>query len=73
MATARKHVGTIEGLHIEAKHCIVNIYEGLQDTLDRSITTIEIIPDNYYGEPEKRIIGSRHIRIVELKKKEKRQ
>ena len=69
MATARKHIGTMKaGLHIEAKHCIINIYEGLTDTKGRSVTAIEIIPDNYAGESKKKVIGSEYTRVIELKK-----
>lgn len=70
MATARK-LKNKKGLHIEADLCIVNIYEGLRDTKGRKVTTIEIIPDEYIGEPKKQVVGSRYIRVIELKKKER--
>ena len=37
-------------LHIETEGCIVNIRVGLEDTVGRTVTHIEIIPDKYAGE-----------------------
>ena len=67
MATTRKINGC---LHIEAEGCIVNIREGLTDMKGRTVTSIEIIPDNYAGEPIWRVYPGKHnTRVVQLKKK----
>lgn len=69
MATAKKlHSGNL--LHIEAEGCIVNIHEGLHDSHGRAVTYVEIIPDDHYmGERIWRLRGSRHSRVIQLKKK----
>jgi hypothetical protein len=54
-------------LHIETEHCIVNITVGLTDTLGRSVTAIEIIPDKYAGEPAITVDGPRHVRVIQEK------
>ena len=58
-----------KGLHIEAKGCIVNIREDLEDRFGRQVTHIEIIPDNYIGEPKRKVVGSKNIRVIALKQK----
>jgi len=69
MATIRK-LKNNKAIHIEAKGCIVNIYEGLSDVKGRSVTIIEIIPDDHYMEERIwKLIGSRNNRVIQLKKK----
>lgn len=53
--------------HIEAEGCIVNIREGLTDRHGRKVTSIEIIPDQYAGEPRWRRYGYANTRVVQLK------
>ena len=38
--------------HIEAPGCIINVHVGLTDTEGRSITSVEVLCDEYAGEPE---------------------
>jgi hypothetical protein len=53
--------------HIEAAGCIVNIREGLHDRHGRAVTSIEILPDEYVGEPRWRRFGPANTRVVQLK------
>ena len=69
MATVSKIRGG-KGLHIEAEGCIVNIIEGLSDRKGRSVTSIQIIPDKYSGEPVHKVVPKVHnVRVIALKKK----
>jgi len=69
MATARK-LRHRKGLHVEAEGCIVNIYENLQDNKGQNVTHIEIIPDDHYaGERIWKVIGSKHIRVIQLQRR----
>lgn len=69
MATVSKIKGG-KGLHIEAEGCIVNITEGLTDRKGRSVTSIQIIPDRYAGEPVHKVVPKVHnVRVITLKKK----
>lgn len=55
--------------HIEVEGAIVNIREGLTDSHGRTVTSVEIIPDDHYvGEQIWRLRGVRNNRIVQLKK-----
>jgi hypothetical protein len=66
MATVSKIRGG-KGLHIEAKGCIVNITEGLPDRKGRSVTSIQIIPDKYAGEPVFKVVPMVHnVRVIKL-------
>lgn len=59
--------------HIEVEGAIVNIRTGLQDLKGRKVTSVEIIPDEYAGEPRWKTIPKVHnIRVVQLKKKLKK-
>ena len=56
------------GYHVEVEGCIVNIREGLHDTRGRKVTSIEIIPDRYAGEPKWKLIpGKCNQRVIQLK------
>lgn len=55
-------------LHIEAEGCVVNVREGLEDQYGRSVTSIEVIPDDQMvGDPTWRLYGGRNNRVVKLK------
>ena len=57
-------------IKVEMDNCLVVIKQGLTDTKGRAVTSIQIIPDNYAGEPiNKRIGGSANVRVITLKKK----
>lgn len=53
--------------HIEAKGCIVNIRENLSDDKGRSVTSIEIIPDDRYSGERKWIVKPKvhNIRVIQ--------
>lgn len=55
-----------ELIHIETPLGIVNIYTGLTDTAGRRVESVQMIPNNYAGEPAVRVRGGR---FVELKTK----
>jgi len=55
--------------HIEVEGCIVNIRTGLTDTRGRKVTHVEILPDNYAGEPKWKVSGNRNNRVIQLKTK----
>lgn len=65
MATVTRFKG--KRLHIEAKGCIINIYEELHNAEGIEVTAIEIIPDNFAGE-EWHLDGTRSNRIIKGKK-----
>lgn len=48
-------------LHIETELGIINIYTGLHDHKGSVMERIDIIPDDYAGEPEVRMEGSRTV------------
>jgi hypothetical protein len=53
-------------VHVETDLAIVNIYLHLTDTNGQRVESVEVIPNNYAGEPQ--VITDndiRHIRIVE--------
>jgi len=54
--------------HIEVAGGIVNIREGLSDRKGRSVTSIEILPDEYAGERQWRLYGFSNNRLVQLRK-----
>jgi hypothetical protein len=54
-----------ELLHVETPLGIVNIYVGLTDTEGRRVERIEIIPNDFAGEPKVLVEGVRSIRLVE--------
>lgn len=56
-------------LHVETDNCIVNIRQNLTDKFGRNVTSVEIIPDNFAGEPKRKLIGTTNNRIIDLKKK----
>ena len=53
--------------HIEIEGCIVNIREGIMDEKGRMVTTVQIIPDRYAGEPSWKLRGAAINRVVQLK------
>ena len=55
--------------HIETHNCIINIRHDLTDRLGRAVTSVEIIKDDFAGEPKKKLIGSVNSRVITLKKK----
>jgi len=56
------------GYHVEVEGCIVNIRVGLKDIKNRNVTSIEIIPDKYAGEPKWKVTPKVHnIRVIKLK------
>jgi hypothetical protein len=56
-------------IHLEVEGCIVNIHQGLKDSLGRKVTSVEIIPDDHYaGERPWKLRGARNNRLVQLKK-----
>ena len=62
-------------LHIETPLGIINIRVGLEDVEGRSVEAIEIIPNNFAGEPKVAVDdgvsqkwpppGARHLRLIE--------
>ena len=52
-------------LHIETDFCIVNIRIGLTDSNGNNVTSVEIIPDDYSGEPKVTVEGSRNVRVIQ--------
>ena len=58
-------------LHIEARGCIINIRPNLTDMKGRAVTSIEIKPDTYSGEPRQKLYGTINNRVVELKTKKR--
>jgi hypothetical protein len=56
-------------LHIETELGIVNIRPHLQDMKGRAVTSIEVIPDRYAGEPKVKRSGPANVRLIQLKKK----
>ena len=60
-----KRVSLTKGaLHVETPNGIVNIRVGLEDALGRSVDSIEVIPDNYAGEPKVLRRGFCNTRLV---------
>lgn len=57
--------------HIEVEGCIVNIRTGLYDRFGRKVTSIQIIPDKYAGEPRWKLYGYANNRVVQLKTKKR--
>ena len=71
--TIRHHAGGRHLLHVETDHGIVNVYVGIHDARGRSVTTIEIIPDRYAGEPKvmmRKVLlrGASVVRLVQAKR-----
>jgi hypothetical protein len=54
-------------LHIETPLGIINIRVGLYDSQGRRVESIEVLPNNYCGEPAVRVRGRYNTRLVELK------
>lgn len=54
-------------LHVETPLGIVNIYVGLRDATGRRVERIEVIPNNYAGEPKVTRSGYANTRLIELK------
>ena len=52
-------------LHIETPLGIVNIRVGLEDSSGQRVEAIEIIPNNFAGEPKVEVDGARHTRLIE--------
>lgn len=67
MKTITFHASTARAdiLHIETDLCIVNVRVGLHDADGRAVTTVEIIPDQYAGEPRVRLDGSASTRVIQ--------
>ena len=57
-------------IKVEANNCLVVIKENLTDMKGRNVTSIQIIPDNYAGEPKNIRVGAKpNVRVITLKKK----
>jgi hypothetical protein len=57
---------------VETSNALIIITDNLTDTLGRNVTSVQIIPDNYAGEPKnKRIGGCANVRVITLKGKKK--
>lgn len=57
---------------VETDNALIIITNNLTDRKGRNVTSIQIIPDKYAGEPKNiRIGGSSNIRVVTLKTKNK--
>lgn len=56
MNPQRGNVSNPNVLHIEVPGGIVNIRIGIHDDMDRAVTSVEIIPDDFAGE-EWRVVG----------------
>ena len=54
-------------LHVETPLGIVNITVGLRDRTGRAVDSIEVIPNNYAGEPKVIRRGYCNTRLVALK------
>jgi hypothetical protein len=54
-------------LHIETPLGIINIRVGLHDSQGRRVESIEVIPNDYCGDPAVRLRGRHNTRLVELK------
>ncbi len=52
-------------LHVETPLGIVNIRIGLHDAEGRRVNAVEIIPNEYAGEPRVDVSGCRSTRMVE--------
>ena len=55
-------------IHIETELGIVNIYVGLCDRFGRKVESVEVIPDNFAGEPKVRLIPHKRLRMIQNKK-----
>jgi len=67
-----------EGLHCEVDGCIVNIRTGLSEhRTGRTVTSVEVICDDYAGEPKWRINGMgkkyANVRVIQLKGKQRKR
>lgn len=62
--TERNRSGNL--LHVETPLGIVNIRIGLHDAEGRRVNSIEVIPDEYAGEPRVDVDGYRNTRLVEV-------
>lgn len=52
-------------LHVETPLGIVNIRIGLRDADGRRVDSIEVIPNQYVGEPEVTLNGLSNTRLIE--------
>lgn len=52
-------------LHVETPLGIVNIRTGLADMEGNRVESVEIIPNDYVGEPDVTVDGYRNSRLVE--------
>jgi len=48
-------------VHVETPLGIVNIYVGLTDIKGRRVEAVEMIPNEYAGEPKVKVVGRRFI------------
>lgn len=62
--TERNRSGDL--LHVETPLGIVNIRIGLSDAEGRRVESIEVIPNDYAGEPRVDVDGYRNTRLVEV-------
>jgi hypothetical protein len=61
----------VECIHVETELGIVNIYLGLHDSEGRKVESIEILADDYAGEPKVTLDGHVRSRLIqELPKEE---
>lgn len=51
-------------LHVETPLGIINIWNGLTDRHGRQVNTVEMLPNNFAGEPK---VVVRGLRLVQLK------
>ena len=54
-------------IHCEVEGAIINIREGLHDAFGRKVTSIEMLPDEYAGEPKWQTIPQvGNVRVVQV-------
>jgi hypothetical protein len=51
-------------LHVETPNGIINIRVGLTDFEGRRVDSVEVIPDEYAGEPMVTVDGLRNTRLI---------
>lgn len=54
-------------LHVETHLGIINITVGLTDVHGQSVEAIEVLPDDFAGEPKVTLDGASHTRLIQLK------
>jgi hypothetical protein len=51
-------------LHVEAEGCIVNIHIGLRDDSGHPVTRVDVLCDQYAGEPRWSVDGAMSIGVI---------